>query len=157
MHRRSGKPEARSRGDNLLRLTLCLRNNTMSDTSSIHFLAVNHGGCKQTLRLVFPTDAHYTHLPFLANYISQSLNLDRHKTKKEMQRHNCRKQGESLGLLQRDRSQLRSFKMDAVFKPLFKDRALRKRLLPEFDGKSTCDIFCKWPRKRWPTYLYIDS
>ena len=73
----------------------------MSDTSSIHFLAVNHGGCKQTLRLVFPTDAHYTHLPFLANYISQSLNLDRHKTKKEMQRHNCRKQGESLGLLQR--------------------------------------------------------
>ena len=73
----------------------------MSDTSSIHFLAVNHGGCKQTLRLVFPTDAHYTHLPFLANYISQSLNLDRHKTKKEMQRHNCRKQGESLRLLQR--------------------------------------------------------
>ena len=56
----------------------------------------------------------------------------------------------------RDRSQLRSFKMDAVM-PLFKDRALRKRLLPEFDGKSTCDIFCNWPRKRWPTYLYIDS
>merc|ERR1712107_215443 len=77
-----GIGEAESRKRPLLRLTLCLRNNTMSDTSSIHFLAVNHGGCKQTLRLVFPTDAHYTHLPFLANYISQSLNLDRHKTKK---------------------------------------------------------------------------
>ena len=49
-----------------MRLTLCLRHNTMSDTSSIHFLAVNHGGCKQTLRLVFPTDAHYTQQRALA-------------------------------------------------------------------------------------------
>lgn len=147
-----------------MRLTLCLRNNTMSDTSSIHFLAVNHGGCKQTLRLVFPTDAHYTQqralaMGFICHFL-QITSLNHLILTATRQKRKCKdiivaNKGRVLSCY-RDRSQLRSFKMDAV-STLFKDRALRKRLLPEFDGKSTCDIFCKWPRKRWPTYLYIDS
>ena len=58
-----------------MRLTLCLRDNTMSDTSSIHFLAVNHGGCKQTLRLVFPTDAHYTQGALAMGFICHFLQI----------------------------------------------------------------------------------
>ena len=147
-----------------MRLTLCLRNNTMSDTSSIHFLAVNHGGCKQTLRLVFPTDAHYTPCALAMGSICHFLqitSLNHLILTATRQKRKCKdmfvaNKGRVFGCY-RDCIQLRSFKMDAVRRSLFKDRALRKRLLPEFDGKSTCDIFCKWPRKRWPTYLYIDS
>jgi len=106
----------------------------MSDTSSIHFLAVNHGGCKQTLRLVFPTDAHYTPCALdamgLICHFLQITSLNHLILTATRQKRKCKdmfvaNKGRVFGY-HRECSQLRSFKMDAV-STLFKDRALRKK------------------------------
>ena len=53
-------------------------------------------------------------------------------------------------------AQFVSFKMDDAVHAK-KIEPSKKAVAGRIDRKSTCDIFCKWPRKRWPTYLYIDS